>query len=123
LFLFAQPLIGILFGRDFQPSIPILKVLSFAFVPYTVNSFLSLMFLAKKKENVALRVTAISLFILLTLNLFLVPRAGPMGAGWAVLLTETIQALLFIFEWIIHSSREKEIIRSQGVMHELSNLP
>jgi O-antigen/teichoic acid export membrane protein len=49
LFWLAKPFISILFGTGYNFSSSPLQVLSWFFVPYTINSFLSLVFLAENK--------------------------------------------------------------------------
>ena len=51
IYLFAKPVVEIFFGTEYELSIPVLKILAFTLIPYTVNSFLSLLFLAQKKEK------------------------------------------------------------------------
>jgi len=123
LFLFAKPLIDIFFGADYLPSIPVLKILSFTLIPYTVNSFLSLVFITTRKEKVVVRVLLVSLLILVFSNLWLIPLAGQVGASWAILITETIQSGLFIFEWKMRFSlKAKNLLFQRGVSHEISDL-
>jgi len=123
LFFLAKPLVDIFFGMDYVPSIPVLKILSFTLIPYTINSFLSLVFLAAKEEKVIVCVLLISLLILVVSNLWLIPRAGQIGAGFAILITETIQSGLLLFVWkMIPSLKAKGFILHKGVSHELSDL-
>lgn len=121
LFLLAKPLVDIVFGADYQPSIPVLKILSFTMVPYTVSSFLSLVFLAKKEERVVLRALSVSTLALLALTVWLVPRAGQVGASWAILTTEIVQAALFLWAWMTSPLRRSDAVPSKGVFHELSD--
>jgi O-antigen/teichoic acid export membrane protein len=78
-------------------------------------------FLAKKQEKTILRVLIVSLLMLLTLNLWLIPLAGQVGAGWAVLITEIAQAVLFSLAWMKSLLRRNEALHSKGVLHELSD--
>ena len=117
LFLLAEPIVIIFFGVEYRTSIPILKVLSLTIPPYAVNSFLSLTFLAEKREKAVVRALAISLSILVLLNLWLIPRAGGLGAGWAVLIAETIQAALLLTQ-----RRTGSLLIQKGASHDLSDL-
>ena len=121
LFLLAKPLVDIVFGADYRPSIPVLKILSFTMVPYTVSSFLSLVFLAKREERIVLRTLSVSTLALLALTVWLVPRAGQVGAGWAVLTTEIVQAAIFLWVWVTSPLRRSDAVHSKGVFHELSD--
>jgi O-antigen/teichoic acid export membrane protein len=123
LFFFAKPLVEIFFGLDYLPSIPVLKILSFTFLPYAVNSFLSLRFLAEKREKVIIYISLISLLILMSLNFWLIPHAGTTGAGWAVLTAEAIQSVLLLFVWRMESTlHSKRFVPQKGRSHELPDL-
>lgn len=121
LFLFAGPIVDIFFGGEYRPSIIVLKILAFTLIPYTVNSFLSTALLAQKREKIVLRVLGVSLFMLLTLNLILVPVNGQVGAGWATLTTEIAQSILFLRAWAGSPLRQMDALPSKGVPHEFSD--
>jgi len=118
IFLLAEPLVNVLFGLDYLLSVPVLKILSFTLIPYTINTYLSLLFLARKKEKIVLGIYIISLLILFILNILLIPPMGQVGAGWAILTSEVMQAILFLFAW----GTNPQIIHSQGASYELSEL-
>jgi len=122
LVLLAKPIVNIFFGSDYQLSIPVLKVLAFTLIPYTVNTYLSLMFLAKKKERIVVQVLMFSLLILSILNLWLIPIAGQVGASWAILIAEVVQAVLFLLAWMNSPFRQIDAIHAKGVLRELSDL-
>jgi O-antigen/teichoic acid export membrane protein len=115
-FVFAQPVMNIFFGLEYQSSIPVLRVLSLAILPYTVNSYLSLRFLAEKREKDLMRVLFVSLIVLLLSNLWLIPRAGVIGASWASLIAETLQTCLLVLEW-----RTRARYLHERGSHELPN--
>jgi O-antigen/teichoic acid export membrane protein len=90
----AEPLVRLLFGADYLPAVPALRILAWTLVPYTVTTFLSLAFLAAGRERPVLRGLVAGLLALAALNLLLVPRAGLAGASLAFLGAETAQAAL-----------------------------
>ena len=122
-YFFAKPIVDIFFGAGYVLSIQVLKILAFTLVPYTVNSFLSLLFLAQKKEQTVLQILAVSVLVIFVLNLWLIPRAGQVGASWANLIAEVAQALLFLLVWLNSPLRQKAAIPSKGASYELSDLP
>jgi len=122
IYLLAKPIVDSFFGAEYELSIPVLKILAFTLIPYTINSFLSLLFLAWKREQSVLRILMISLLILFGLNLWLIPRAGQLGASWAVLVAEIAQALLFLLAWLNSPLRQMDAVSSKGVSYELSDL-
>ncbi len=122
IFLLAKPIVDIFFGAEYQSSISVLKILAFTLVPYTVNSFLSLVFLARKKEMVVLRVFIVSMLMLMILDLWFIPRSGQVGASWAILIAEIAQAILFLLAWLNSPFRQIDTLPSEGVSYELSDL-
>jgi len=122
IYLFAKPVVDIFFGAEYGLSIPALKILAFTLIPYTVNSFLSLLFLAWKREQSVLRILMVSLLILFGLNLWLIPRTGQLGASWAILVAETAQAILFLLAWLNSPLRQMDAIPSKGASYEFSDL-
>jgi len=94
---FAKPLVLILFGTEYEASIPALQILAWILIPYTVSTFLTLKFIAVKREMPVLRASLVSLIFLVAFNLYWIPRKGLIGASGAALSAEIIQAsLLFI---------------------------
>jgi O-antigen/teichoic acid export membrane protein len=122
LFLLSKPIIEIFYGNGYQASILILKILAFTLIPYTVNSFLSLSYLAMKKEKVVVRIFAVSLLILLILNFWFIPVFGESGAGWAILITETMQMVVFLLAWMKDPARQTGVIPLRGGSYEFSDL-
>lgn len=98
LFLLAGALVSWLFGEGYQGSIPVLKILAWSLLPYTVNNFLNLAFLANGDEPVVLGALATGLLALVTLTAWWGKAAGPQGAAWAVLYAESLQAAILSFQ-------------------------
>ncbi len=95
----AKPIVHILFGVEYEASIPALQILAWILIPYAVNTFLTLRFVASKNEKPVLQASLASLVLLIALNIHWIPRAGLVGAGWSALIAETIQAGLLIVHW------------------------
>src|SRR4030095_13147940 len=110
LLLLAKPLMDIFFGKEYVQGIPVLKILSLTLIPYTINSFLVLVFLTAKKEKIIARVLLVSLLILVLSNLWLIQQIGQVGAGWAFLIAEIIQSGLFLFEWKRNRARMNQVL-------------
>lgn len=124
LVLFAEPLVHVFFGAEYQPSVPVLKILCFSLIPYVVNTFLLLALLAERREKIAARVLLASLGVLLALNLWFIPRAGQAGAAWAVLLAEIAQSCLLLLRWKTNPVlTAKNLTSDNGAAHELPDLP
>jgi O-antigen/teichoic acid export membrane protein len=95
----ARPIVQILFGAEYEASIPVLQILAWILIPYTVNTFLTLRFVASKNERPVLLASLTSLILLIALNIYWIPRAGLVGASWSALIAETIQAGLLLAQW------------------------
>ena len=94
--LLAAPLVNLLFGLAFAPAIPALRILAWMLVPYTINTYLTLSFVANRREqNVVLALLA-SLLALIVMSLVWIPRFGLVGAAWAALAAEILQALMLL---------------------------
>ncbi|MBW8009636.1 MAG: oligosaccharide flippase family protein [Chloroflexi bacterium] len=96
LYQLSEPIISILFGRGFESSILALKILAWILIPFTVNIYLSLLFLAARKEKQIIFAISASLIILTILNIIWIPRWGVVGASWSALIAEFIQAGMYL---------------------------
>jgi len=95
--LLASPLTLILFGAEYAASVPLLRLLPWMLVPFTISTFLSLSLVAANREMPVLIALSISLLTLIAFNILWTPRFGVTGAGWAMLLAECVQAgILFV---------------------------
>jgi O-antigen/teichoic acid export membrane protein len=95
----AAPLVRILFGAEYETSIPALRILAWILIPYTVSTFLTLKFVVLQKEMPVLRSSLASLIFLAAFNLYWIPRAGLIGASGSALGAETILAGLLLVQW------------------------
>jgi O-antigen/teichoic acid export membrane protein len=95
----AKPIVPILFGAEYEASIPVLQILAWMLIPYSINTFLTLKFIAFKHERLVLQASLASLVLLIALNIYWIPRAGLIGASWSALTAEIIQAILLIVQW------------------------
>ena len=115
LFILAKPLIIILFDNKFIASSNVLQILAWMLIPFTVNTYLTLSFLASKRESIVGRALMASLLGLLILNLWWIPAKGPEGGAWATLIAECIQSTMLL------TSRGSQV-NVQGDEHEFSEL-
>ena len=83
----AAPIVRILFGAEFSPCEPILKVIIWTLVPYGVTKVLASSLFASNRQVIDLKINALSLLTNLLLNLTLIPRYGALGCAWATLLS------------------------------------
>jgi O-antigen/teichoic acid export membrane protein len=116
LFVFAKPLVLLLYSNEFMFSINVLQILSWTLIPFTINTYLTLSFLAAKQEYLIGRALMISLLGMLILNLWWIPNRGSEGAAWASLIAECLQSITLLV-----SASSRVLIKE--VSHEFSNLP
>ena len=96
LYLLAAPLVALLFGLAYLPSISVVQILAWVLVPYTVNAFLSLAFLAREDESsIAVALTA-GILALVILTIWWEPLIGPRGAAWAAVCAELTQSAILV---------------------------
>ncbi len=114
LFAGAGPLIGVLYGREFLGSEPILRILAWTLIPFTLNSYLTLSFVASRRELLVGRALLVSLLGALFLNLWLIPAWGALGSAWAALGGEWLQAVVLLTGLQPRSA-------AKGATHELSD--
>jgi O-antigen/teichoic acid export membrane protein len=95
----ADPLVSVLFGPGFGASSGALRIIAWALVPYTVNSHLSLAYVAAGREGPVARALAGSLLALVMLAGWWIPMWGLLGACWAALAAESLQAVMLLTQW------------------------
>jgi O-antigen/teichoic acid export membrane protein len=117
LFAFATPLVKLLYGNEFILSTNVLQILAWTLIPFTLNTYLTLSFLASKQEQLVGRALTASLLGLLILNLWWIPGRGPEGAAWALLASECLQSVVLLV-----SARSSARLPVQGEAHEFPQL-
>jgi O-antigen/teichoic acid export membrane protein len=115
--LLAEPLVRLLYGDEYLPAVPVLRLLAWMLVPFTANSFLGLGLIAANRERAVGWALAASLLALLLLSLWWIPAQGVVGAAWAALFAECLQAGLLL------AQNALSLFSSlQGESHELPHL-
>jgi O-antigen/teichoic acid export membrane protein len=97
--LLASPLTLVLFGAEYAASVPLLRLLAWMLVPFTINTYLTLAFVAANREKPVLIALTTSLLALILFNILWTPSFGILGAGWAMLLAECIQAGMLLVRY------------------------
>jgi O-antigen/teichoic acid export membrane protein len=110
LFFLAAPLTGWLYGGDFAPAVPALKLLAWILIPFTVNTFYSLFNLANHKEKLVMRVQLAGLVALVVLNSWWIPMWGLSGACLASIVAESAQAGLYLTSTVDLSRQARRLI-------------
>jgi len=97
LYFFSAPIINLVFGDGFDPSILALRILAWLMIPFSINIYLSASLISVRQERRVLITFLVSLVILVVLNLLLIPDFGVVGACIATLAAESIQAVVFLY--------------------------
>ena len=97
LFLLAGPIVHFLYGNGYDPSVTGLRILTWTLVPYTVNTYLSLAYLATGGERWVMRVMSVGLITLAVLEALLIPYWGLTGACLGVVIAETVQTAVYLY--------------------------
>jgi O-antigen/teichoic acid export membrane protein len=105
--LFPRLVILILYGEKFSTAIPLLSLLGWSLLPYTISSFISYDLIARGRENTLVKATAISLVLFFVLYLWFISAYDLNGAIYAALVGEIIQAMIFAVVSRWSSSRRR----------------
>ncbi|MDK1081128.1 MAG: oligosaccharide flippase family protein [Anaerolineae bacterium] len=93
----ARPLITLLYGAPYIPAANLLQILIWSLLPYTISAFISVELVANGAERGLLTATAISFLIFIFLYIVLIRAFGLVGAVWAGLSGEFLQAGVFVW--------------------------
>jgi O-antigen/teichoic acid export membrane protein len=83
----AEPLVRLLFGKDFMPAAAVLKIVIWTLVPYGIVRVLASGLFASNRQVIDLKVNLMGLVTNIALNLALIPRFGMIGCAWATMLS------------------------------------
>jgi O-antigen/teichoic acid export membrane protein len=99
-FLFASPIVTLLYSADFLPAVSPLRIMLIGVVTFSLYKVLSSDLIGRGKALLATIPVAVSLIVAIGLNLVLIPRWGIQGTAWAAttsyLLTTSIMVILYL---------------------------
>jgi O-antigen/teichoic acid export membrane protein len=110
----AGPVVRLLFGKDFGPTVPVLKVIIWSLVPYGMARVLASGLFASNRQIIDLKVNVMGLATNLILNFILIPHFGALGCAWATLLSSILflaYQCIFLHREIIPVIRQAEMLR------------
>lgn len=99
LFVFAEPIIHLLFGKEFGASVDALRILAWIVTPYFIVTYYSLAFVAIRIERPVLIALIASLLLLAILLIWWCLLYGLLGVAFAILCTEIFQAVFLWLQW------------------------
>jgi O-antigen/teichoic acid export membrane protein len=97
--LWAKPIISLLFGAVFDPSVAALQILIWAAAIMYITMVLGTAFIATNLQKLNMKLTFISVAINIGLNLLLIPKYSYYGASFATVATEgfgLVSSLFFL---------------------------
>lgn len=95
--LLAAPAVDLLYGAAFASAVPVLRILAWALIPYTVSSFLTLALVASRRARAVGWALMVSLLGLALFSVWWIPAYGLAGVAWAAFSAECLQAFLLLF--------------------------
>lgn len=95
-FIYSHSIIEIIYGKEYLGSVYPLQILMITLLLQFINISLALLFMAWNKEKVLLLATILTTISNLTINLFLIPQYGAVGAAFTALMSEAIMLIILI---------------------------
>lgn len=96
--LLARPLIGLLYGKDYLPAIPVLQILIISGCAYTVGTIQASVLYGTENQRYILKWNVFFALGNLMLDFILIPRFGAVGAAFA---NSSVQVIAIIIGVII----------------------
>ncbi len=95
----AKPFIQLLFGENYLDSVPVFRALVLSMIPFifTAPSVAAIIYAMKKNIYIGIY-SFFQLAAIFLLNLFFIPKYGPLGPTFTFGITNTILA---IYTWAI----------------------
>lgn len=96
----AERIIVLVYGQEYSPAAPCLRILVWALAIQFVNSDLTILMLAANRQKTVAMVTFVGMVLNIVLNSILIPRFSYIGVSVA---TTICYAAVFIMSWCIIS--------------------
>jgi O-antigen/teichoic acid export membrane protein len=80
-YLLGDRAVTILFGTDFAPAVPVLKVLAFGMIPFFLIQINNVALIAMNKQATAIFATILGCLVAVISSALLVPGYGPLGSA------------------------------------------
>jgi O-antigen/teichoic acid export membrane protein len=95
--LWAKPIVSLLFGARFDPSVAALQILIWAAAIMYVSMILGSAFVSANLQRLSMKITFTMVAVNIGLNLLLIPKYSYYGASFATVATEAFGLALGIF--------------------------
>ena len=122
--LFAKQIVGILYGKDYLPTVPVLQILVWYIAFSQMGRIRNIWILAEEKQKLLWRINLLGALMNIALNYFLIPVWGASGAAFASFVTQVFAN--FILGFLLKPLRPNNrlLLRglNPGLMIELTRL-
>jgi O-antigen/teichoic acid export membrane protein len=92
----ARLVIHVLYGSRFEPAVPVLRLLSLLVVPVSLTRLLGMLLTSCDHQNARTRLQWLAAGVTAVLMLALIPPFGSAGAAAALVLSESLLAVLYV---------------------------
>jgi O-antigen/teichoic acid export membrane protein len=96
-FIFADILIKVIYGVQYMPAVPILKILAFAVWIKFLSSTQAIVLIASDRQDMRARASAMALFFNVLFAFTLIPRFGLQGAAYSTVASFLIVTVLYYY--------------------------
>jgi O-antigen/teichoic acid export membrane protein len=94
--IFAPQALVLVYGKEYLPAVPALRILLAACVPMFLNATMNTVLISGNREKSVLRVACAGLVVMTASNLVLVHRIGVSGAAWSFVVSESCVFVLLL---------------------------
>ena len=95
--LFAKQIVGILYGKDYLPTVPVLQILVWYIAFSQMGRIRNIWILAEEKQKLLWRINLLGALMNIALNYFLIPVWGASGAAFASFVTQVFANFILGF--------------------------
>ena len=110
---FAELIIGILYGADYSPAISVLRILIWYYIFSVMGVVRNVWILAEQKQKYLWIINLTGASVNIVLNAFMIPRWGACGASVASLTTQFF--MNFVLGFIFKPIRENNRLLMRGL--------
>ena len=92
----ASWLIPFLYGEEYQAGVAVLQIVAFTLVPISMGLALSQYLIAENLVKIDMMRKIVGMVANVSLNFYMIPRMGILGAAWATLISHVLTDILII---------------------------
>lgn len=109
-FLFAKPLVAIIFGQGYLPATEILQIYIWAIIPIFLGTALYQYLLTENMIKLSFGINLAAMLVNIGLNLLFIPRFGLPGAAYATLIAYSVPPIIMLAAFLRHKRKTGRLI-------------